>query len=179
MNSRTMNYGSLQMSLPDGWTDATQIVATGPVEDGFRSSMAYVAEPLRPRETPPQFAARMLALVSRTTEQFQMVAERPATFGNVPGFFREFTHVARGVKLAQLQFFVMREGVVHMFTFTQKAERMQATRHVAEKLFASVNLGAAPAAAPSTSASAPAPAMPIRPRPSRYIEPRHMRIIAA
>ncbi|WP_224245247.1 DcrB-related protein [Hyalangium gracile] len=175
MNSRTMNHGNLQLSLPDGWSDATRIVASGPVEDGFRSSLAYTTEPLRPRETPPQFAQRMLGVLKSSSEQFQLVGERPATFGILGGFLREYTHMVGGVKVAQLQFYVVREGVVHMFTFTQKAERMQATRHVAEKLFASASLGAAPSASAPASAGAP----PMRARPSRYIEPRHMRIIAA
>jgi hypothetical protein len=173
MNSRTMQHGNLRMSLPDGWSDATQIVAAGPVEDGFRSSLAYTSEPLRPRETPPQFAARMLAVLKGSTEQFQLVGERTATFGLLAGFLREYTHVARGVKLAQLQFYVVREGVVHMFTFTQKAERMQASRPVAEKLFASATLGV-----PAASASAPN-VLPMRARTSKYIEPRLMRLIAA
>ncbi|MFL5343240.1 MAG: DcrB-related protein [Hyalangium sp.] len=173
MNARTMQYGNLQMSLPDGWSDATQIVAAGPVEDGFRSSLAYTSEQLRPRETPPQFAARMLASIKNSTEQFELVGERTATFGTLAGFLREYTHVVRGVKLAQLQFYVVRPGVVHMFTFTQKAERMQASRPVAEKLFASANLGmpVAPAAASNV--------LPMRAQNSKYIEPRLMRLIAA
>lgn len=175
MNSRTMQYGSLQMTLPDGWSDATQIVAAGPVEEGFRSSLAYTTEELRTRETPPMFAQRMLAVLKSSTEDFQLVAERPATFGILGGFLREYTHTARGVKLAQLQFYVVRTGVVHIFTFTQKAERLAATRHVAEKLFASSSLGT------PMSASAPVAggAAPMRARTSRYIEPRHMRLIAA
>jgi hypothetical protein len=170
MNSRTMQYGSLQMTLPDGWSDATQIVAAGPVEDGFRSSLAYTTEELRPRETPPQFAQRMLAVLKSSTEEFQLVAERPATFGLLGGFLREYTHTSRGVKLAQLQFYVARQGVVHIFTFTQKAERLAASRPVAEKLFATASLGAAPSASGTA---------PMRARTSRYIEPRHMRLIAA
>jgi hypothetical protein len=176
MSSRTMQHGNLQMALPEGWSDATQIVAAGPVEDGFRSSLAYTSETLRPRETPPQFAARMLTVLKAATEQFQLVNERTATFGQLAGFLREYTHVSRGVKLAQLQFYVVREGgVVHMFTFTQKAERMQASRAVAERLFASASVGAPPSSSPAAS-GAPSP---MRARPSRYIEPRHMRIIAA
>ncbi len=172
MNARTMQHGNLRMALPDGWSDATQIVAAGPVENGFRSSLAYTSESLRPRETPPQFAARMLAMLKSSTEQFELVGERTATFGLLGGFLREYTHVVRGEKLAQLQFYVVREGVVHMFTFTQKAERMQASRPVAEKLFASASLGV-PAASSSASN-----VLPMR-RTSKYIEPRLMRLIAA
>ncbi len=172
MNANTMQHGNLRMTLPDGWSDATQIVAAGPVENGFRSSLAYTSETLRPRETPPQFAARMLASIKSSTEQFELVSERTATFGQLGGFLREYTHMVRGEKLAQLQFYVVRAGVVHMFTFTQKAERMQASRPVAEKLFASATLGM-PA---SSSASNVAP---MRARTSKYIEPRLMRLIAA
>ncbi|HYH95975.1 DcrB-related protein [Hyalangium sp.] len=175
MSSRTMQYGSLQMSLPEGWSDATQIVASGPVEEGFRSTLGYTTEAVRPRETPPQFAARMLAQLRHTQEGLQLVSERPATFGALGGFLRETTHVAHGMKLAQLHFYVAKAGVVHIFTFTQRAERLQASRAMAEKLFASATLSA-PAAAPGAPSATLPPAL--RPRP-KYIEPRHLRIIAA
>jgi hypothetical protein len=168
MSARTMQYSGLQMSLPEGWSDATQIVATGPVEDGFRSSLAYSSEPLPPGETPAQYAARMLLVLSRGAERFQLVSERPATFGKLSGLLREYTHMARGVKLAQLQFYVLRDGVVHTFTYTQRAERLQASRPVAEKLLASVSLG------PATGSSSGS----TRSRPNT-IEPKHMRFIAA
>jgi hypothetical protein len=170
MSSNTMKYGNLEMSLPEGWSDATQIVAQGPVEEGFRSSLTYVAEPLKAGETPPQYAARMLGTL-KTAEQFQMVSEKPANFGKVKGFLRETTHQARGMKLAQLHFYVLSGGVVHTFTFTQRAERLQATRQVAEKLFASVSLGGS-----SMAGGAGAPGA--RPKP-KFIEPKHLRIIAA
>jgi hypothetical protein len=175
MSANTMQYGSLQMSLPEGWSDATQIVASGPVEDGFRSTLGYKTEAVRPRELPPQFAARMLAKLKETQEQFELVSERPMTFGTNGGFLRETTHVANGVKLAQLHFYVARAGVVHIFTFTNKAERLQATRAVAERMFASANVGV-PAAGPGAPASGPNRGG--RPMP-KYIEPRHLRIIAA
>ncbi|MBN1209453.1 MAG: DUF1795 domain-containing protein [Myxococcaceae bacterium] len=166
-----MKYGNLQMSLPEGWSDATQIVAQGPVEEGFRSSLTYVAEPLKAGETPPQYAARMLGVL-KGAEQFQLVSEKPANFGKVKGFLRESTHQAKGMKLAQLHFYVLQDGQVHTFTFTQRAERLQATRQVAERLFASVSLGGG-----STMAGGPGLAG-MRPKP-KYIEPRHLRIIAA
>ena len=138
------------------------------------NNLAYTSETLLPRETPPQFAARMLASIKNSTEQFQLVGERTATFGTLGGFLREYTHVVKGEKLAQLQFYVVRAGVVHMFTFTQKAERMQASRMVAEKLFASVTLGTP--VAPSAASNV----VPLRARTqSKYIEPRLMRLIAA
>lgn len=175
MSANTMQYGSLQMALPEGWSDATQIVASGPVEDGFRSTLGYRTEPVRPRELPMQFAARMLAQLKQTQEQFQLVSERPATFGTNGGFLRETTHVANGVKLAQLHFYVARGGVVHLFTFTQRAERLQATRAVAERMFASAHVSA-PAAGPGMPPSMGPGAM--RPRP-KYIEPRYLSTIAA
>jgi hypothetical protein len=174
MSSRTMQYGSLQMSLPEGWSDATQIVASGPVEEGFRSTLGYTTETIRPREMPPQFATRMLAQLRQTHEGLQLVSERPATFGTLGGFLRETTHVAHGMKLAQLHFYVAKGGVVHVFTFTQKAERLQATRAVAERMFASANV-TAPAAGGASVSSMPRSA---RPMP-KYIEPRHLRLIAA
>ena len=174
MNAHTMQYGSLQMTLPQGWSDATQIVASGPVEaDGHRSSMSYKVEPVLPREMPAQFAARMLKRLREMQEGFQLVSERPATFGTNGGFLRETTHVAHGMKLAQLHFYVAKGGAVHVFTFTQKAERLQATRAVAERMFASANV-----TAPAAGASASSMPRTARPMP-KYIEPRHLRLIAA
>jgi hypothetical protein len=168
MSGRTMQYGNLKMSLPDGWSDATQIVATGPSENGFRSSLAASCEPARPKETAAEYAKRVLPMLSKVTEQFQLVSERPATFGSVTGFVREYTHMARGAKLAQIQFYVVRDGAAHTFTYTQRAERINVSRHVAERLFASVQLTQPTVAAPA----------PMRAR-ARYVEPRFRRFIAA
>ncbi|SEN02018.1 hypothetical protein SAMN05444354_12873 [Stigmatella aurantiaca] len=148
MSSRTMQHGNLRMSLPEGWSDATQIVAVGPMEKGFRSSLAVSSEPAAPREGLGQHAARVLPMLRKVTEQFELVAEGPATFGTQNGFLREYRHVARGVKLSQLQFYVLSGGLVHTFTYTQLAERMTVSRATAERLFASVFLGDAPVATP-------------------------------
>jgi hypothetical protein len=173
MNPHTMQYGSLQMSLPQGWSDATQIVASGPAVNGYRSALSYKVEPVLPREMPVQFAARMLNRLREMQEGVQLVSERPATFGTNAGFLRETTHVANGgVKMAQLHFYVARAGAVHVFTFTQKAENLQATRAAAEQMFASANVNASTGASVSTLPRAS------RPMP-KYIEPRHLRLIAA
>ncbi|HLL02804.1 MAG TPA: DcrB-related protein [Myxococcaceae bacterium] len=171
MSGRVMQYGNLRISLPEGWSDATQVVATGPSEQGFRSSLAVSAEAARPRETVAEYAARILGVLSKATEQFELLAERAATFGNISGFVREYTHLARGVKLAQIQFYVLRDGMAHTFTYTQRAERLQLSRHTAERLFASVNLAPASASA--------APSAPVMRARARYVEPRFRRIIAA
>ncbi|HEX8702231.1 MAG TPA: DcrB-related protein [Myxococcaceae bacterium] len=173
MNPRTMQYGNLRMTLPEGWSDGTQILATGPVEQGFRSSLAVMTEPAKPRETVAEYAARVGGMLSKVTEQFERVAERPATYGNVSGFLREYNHVARGVKLTQIQFYVIREGLAYTFTYTQRAEKMTMSRATAEKLFSSVTLNS-PAAAGGQASSAPV----MRARP-RYVEPRFRRLIAA
>ncbi len=171
MNPRTMQYGNLRMSLPEGWSDGTQILATGPAEQGFRSSLAVMTEAAKPRETVVEYAARVAGMLSKVTEQFELVSERPATYGNVSGFLREYNHVARGVKLTQIQFYVIREGLAYTFTYTQRAEKMTMSRATAEKLFSSVTLNTPAAAAPSS-----APVMRAR---ARYVEPRFRRLIAA
>jgi hypothetical protein len=172
MNTRTMQYGNLRMTLPEGWSDGTQILATGPAEQGFRSSLAVMTEPAKPRETVAEYAGRVAGMLSKMTEQFELVSERPATYGNVSGFVREYNHLARGVKLTQIQFYVIREGVAYTFTYTQRNERIGMGRATAEKLFASVNL--TPPSAPAAAGSGPV----MRAR-ARYVEPRFRRIIAA
>jgi len=164
----TMQYGNFRMTLPDGWSDATQVVATGPSDGGFRSSLATSCEPAKPRETVTEYAQRMLPTLSKVTEQFQLVSERAATFGSLSGFVREYSHMARGVMITQIQFYVIKDGLAHTFTYTQRTERIAVSRHVAERLFSSVSLVQPTAATP--------PVMRAR---TRYVEPRFRRLIAA
>lgn len=139
MAPRSIRHGPLRVSLPDGWFDASQVVAVGPEEDGFRANLVVSLEPAVPGESLERFAARMLEGV-RTAEAFQQVSERKATFGANAGLLREYTFRMHSLPLAQLQFYVLREQVAFTFTYTQLAHRLDATRAVAESLLASVTL---------------------------------------
>ncbi|RKG68152.1 DcrB-related protein [Corallococcus terminator] len=136
---RSIRHGPLRVALPDGWFDASQVVAVGPEEDGFRSNLVVSLEPAVPGESLGQFAARMLEGM-RSAQDFRQVSETPATFGANSGVLREYTFRMESLLLAQLQFYVLREQVGFTFTYTQLASRLAATRSVAESLLASVTL---------------------------------------
>ncbi|RKG96605.1 DUF1795 domain-containing protein [Corallococcus praedator] len=136
---RFIRHGPLRVALPDGWFDASHIVAVGPEEDGFRANLVVSLEPTGPGETLEQFAARMLEGV-RGAQAFHQVSQQKATLGANAGVLREYTFRMESLTLAQLQFYVLREQVGFTFTYTQLAERLATTRHEAEALLASVTL---------------------------------------
>ncbi|RYZ41919.1 MAG: DUF1795 domain-containing protein [Myxococcaceae bacterium] len=134
-----IRHGPLRIALPEGWFDASHIVAVGPEEDGFRANLVVSLEPAVPRETLEQFAARMLEGV-RGAQDFRQVSQKKATFGANAGVLREYTFRMEALSLAQLQFYVLREQVGFTFTYTQRADRLATTRAEAESLLASVTL---------------------------------------
>ncbi|MBM7116674.1 DcrB-related protein [Archangium primigenium] len=151
--SHVIRHGALVLSLPPGWFDASQVVAVGPEDNGFRANVVVSVEPAQPGETLTQFAARSLVAL-RGTQDITLVDERQATFGAHQGMLREYTFTLRGVKLAQLGFTVVKEQVGYTFTYTQRPERLAETRGVAETFFASARLESAapaPGAPPSGS----------------------------
>ena len=137
---KSIRHGPLRVVLPEGWFDASQVVAVGPEEDGFRSNLVASLEPAVPGETLEQYAARMLEGMRSATD-FRLVSEKKAaTFGANTGVLREYTFRMESLVLAQLQFYVLREQVAFTFTYTQRANRLAATRSVAEAMLASVTL---------------------------------------
>jgi len=134
-NPTTIRHGPLTIPLPEGWFDASQVVAMGPEEGGFRSSLVVSVEPVRPEETVEQFATRMLPGVRKVAPGFILLAEQLANFGGKDGVLREHTFEVEGTVVAQLQFYLVKSGVGLTFTYTQLAARLKDTRAVAEKFF--------------------------------------------
>lgn len=145
-NDSSIKHGPLTLSLPEGWFDASQVVAMGPEEGGFRTSMVVSLEPVHSGETVQQFAARMLPQVQKVAPGFSLVAEKAATYGDKEGVLREHTFTVEGLRVAQLQFLLVKNGVGYTFTYTQRADRLARTRAVAEQLFASAKVGTEPLA---------------------------------
>lgn len=145
-NDSSIRHGPLTLPLPDGWFDASQVVAMGPEDGGFRTSMVVSLEPVHPGESAQQFAARMLPQVQKVAPGFSLVAEKDATYGDKEGVLREHTFTVEGLRVAQLQFLTVKNGVGYTFTYTQRADRLARTRAVAEQLFVSAKLGTEPLA---------------------------------
>ncbi|ADO70897.1 DUF1795 domain-containing protein [Stigmatella aurantiaca] len=138
-----IKHGALRLSLPEGWLDASQVVAVGPEERGFRPNLVVSIEPLRPGETLAQFTQRSLVHLRRL-EGFSLAEERAATFGPHQGVLREYTFRIQGVLMAQYQFQILQNSVGYSFTYCQLPEKMAATRAVAEQFFATAQVSANP-----------------------------------
>jgi hypothetical protein len=147
MSSQFIRHGALQLSLPEGWFDASQVVAVGPEHNGFRANLVVSVEPTAPGETVQQFAARTLLGVSQSSEAFKLGEERTATFGPHTGVLRECSFELQGTRLSQLQFVVVKDLVGYLFIYTQRPAQLASTRHVAETFFSTAQLDskAAPA----------------------------------
>jgi hypothetical protein len=137
-----IRHGLLTLSLPDGWLDMSQVVALGPEEDGFRSSLVISLEPVFSHETVQDFAERLLPGLQQLSADFGVVSESDAVFGDKEGVLREHTFTSQGVHLAQLQFYTLKWGMGLTFTYTQRAEKLPETRGLAESLFAKARIGA-------------------------------------
>jgi hypothetical protein len=140
MSTNIIRHGALAVPLPAGWVDASQVVAMGPEEEGFRASLIVSTEPARGRETAKELAARALPQLQQSAPGFALVGEKPARFAGVDGFSREYTCQPGPLKIAQLQFYCVKNGQAYTFTYTQRADRISTTRALAEKLFASVRI---------------------------------------
>jgi len=134
-NPTTIRHGPLTIPLPEGWFDASQVVAMGPEEAGFRSSLVVSVEPARKAETVEQFSARLLPGVRKVAPGFVLIAEQLANFGGKDGVLREYTYEIEGTVVAQLQFYLVKSEIGLTFTYTQLAARLKDTRAVAEKFF--------------------------------------------
>jgi hypothetical protein len=141
MTTDTIRHGDITVPLPEGWADVSQIVAMGPEEEGFRASLVVSTEPAQGKETAKELAARALPQLQRSAPGFALVSEKPATFGGQQGVSREYTCQAGNVKIAQLQFYCVKNGQAYTFTYTQRADRIAYTRALAELFFSSVRIG--------------------------------------
>jgi len=138
--NRTLKLEDVSFELPASWTG--QVLASGPIEDGFRPNLVAVVGACIDGETATEFAQRMLPELKRTTVEYRLVREGPAIFGQVSGFLREHTFLHEGVRVGQMQLYVVKNGQARTFTFTHLATKMNAARPQAEALFASLRLAA-------------------------------------
>jgi hypothetical protein len=142
-NPTSIRHGPLTIPLPEGWFDASHVVAMGPEEGGFRSSLVVSVEPARPQETVQQFAARMLPGMKKVAPNFNLVSEKAANFGGKDGVLREYTVTIEGATVSQLQFYLVKDNVGLTFTYTQLASRLADTRGIAEKFFTNTQVSGA------------------------------------
>ena len=134
----SLRLGDFSFQPPSGWSP--HLVATGPLEGGFRPNFIALANPSLPDETAEQFAARTAAEASKGTVDYKIVKEGNATFGEVSGWLRQHTFLQGSTRIGQFQLYVVSDGVARTFTFTHLADRLEGARDLAVSLFESIRL---------------------------------------
>jgi len=134
----SLRLGDFSIQPPAGWYP--QLLATGPLEAGFRPNFLALTVPSLPGETAAQFAARTVAEARQGAVGYQIVREGTATFGEVTGWLREHTFLQGSTRVGQFQLYVVSDGVARTFTFTHLADQLESARPTAQALFASIKL---------------------------------------
>ena len=134
----SLRLGDFSFQPPFGWTP--QLIATGPLEGGFRPNFIAISSPSLPGETAEQFAARTAAEACQNVVAYQVVQEGNATFGEVSGWLRRHTFLQGSTRIGQLQLYVVSGGVARTFTFTHLADRLEGAMEVATEMFRSIRL---------------------------------------
>jgi hypothetical protein len=135
-----LRHNYLNLVIPDGWEDASQVIALGPEDDGFRPNLVFSQEPTKPGESAAEFAYRQLPELRKALTNYYLVWEGEATFGSNFGFLREHTFSMEKGEFGQLQFYVVINDRAYNFQFTHLRENMADARVMAESLFTKAEL---------------------------------------
>jgi hypothetical protein len=135
----SVRHNEIELPLPSGWRDTTQVVITGPADGDFRPNLVVTQEPSNSL-TADKVAARQVPTLKAQLQAFTVVKEGAAKFGAHSGFLREHTFEYAGKKIAQLQFYVVRGPTAYAVTFSHLAPKLNSARKSAEELFAKLKL---------------------------------------
>ncbi|HEY8206540.1 MAG TPA: DcrB-related protein [Myxococcaceae bacterium] len=134
----SLRLGDFSFQPPAGWS--SQLLATGPLESGFRPNLIALATPSLPGETAEQFAARTANQASQGAVGYLIVKEGNATFGEVSGWLRHHTFFQGTTRIGQFQLSVVSDGVARILTFTHLADRLEGARGLVAELFGSIRV---------------------------------------
>ncbi len=168
MGHRTIEQGAVRIEAPDGWVDASQLIALGPDGGGYRPSLVVSTQPGLSEEIDAQaFAESLSGTLRAILKGYAVVSEDEATFGPWTGQLREHIFSQGNLQLRQLQFHLVRESTGYVFSFTHRADDADAGK-VAASLFERIQFGPPSARAlPSEEEGAGEPDLaPFRARPS-------------
>ena len=140
MAGNALQHNYLTLSLPNGWEDASQVIALGPEDSGFRPNLVFSQEPTKANETAQQFAARQLPQLKQALTGYALVKEGMQKFGPNSGFLREHTFKMDKGEIGQLQFYVVSGGRAYTFTFTHLKGKLAGAKAIAEKLLSEARL---------------------------------------
>ncbi len=148
MGARTIGHGVVSIEAPDGWVDASQLIALGPESGGYRPSLVVSTQPGLSEDVDAQAFADSLAGTLRTVlKGYVTVNEDEVTYGPWTGLLREHTFEHQRLSLRQLQFHLVREGTGYVFSFTHRADE-EDVRELAAAIFERIQFGPGTPAAP-------------------------------
>ena len=133
-----LRLGDCSFEPPSDWT--SQVVATGPIESGFRPSFVVHSVPSLKDEDSEDYAARILPDVQKNGNNFELLFDGPAMYGDVKGWLREHAYDFGGRRVGQMHFYVVSHGVARSFIFTHLASHLELRRGAAEHFFATIRL---------------------------------------
>lgn len=140
MAANVLKHNYLTIPLPDEWEDASQVIALGPEDQGFRPNVVFSQEPTEPGETAADFAARQLEPLHRALTNYVLIEEQNIKLGPNAGFLREHKFSMDKGEIRQFQFYVIMGGRAYTFTFTHLEGRFESTRPTAKNLFAAARI---------------------------------------
>ena len=135
-----LQHNFLNIQLLDGWDDASDIVALGPEEEGFRPNLVFSHEPTKPGETAEEFAARQLPQLRAALKGYAVRNEGRRRFGPNVGFVREQEFRMEKGDIGQLQFYVVLAGRCYTFTVTHLLKHIDRAREIAEQTISRARL---------------------------------------
>ena len=148
MGHRTIEQGAVRIEAPDGWVDASQLIALGPDSGGYRPSLVVSTQPGLSEEIDAQaFAESLSATLRAILKGYAVVSEDEATFGPWTGQLREHTFSQGSLQLRQLQFHLVRESTGYVFSFTHRADE-EDVRELAASIFEQIQFAPITAAEP-------------------------------
>lgn len=137
---RTLVHDYLTLYLPEGWTDASQVIALGRAEGGFRPNIVFSQEPTKNFETVEEFAARQLLQLKEALARYELLEQGAITFGQLPGYLRQHAFKMDKGWIGQLQFYHVRDGRCYTFTLTHLKEHLHTLKPIAEELLSRLQL---------------------------------------
>src|SRR5690349_13653957 len=144
MGDRTIGHGAVSIEAPDGWVDASQLIALGPESGGYRPPLVVSTQPGPSEDVDAQaFADSLLGTLRRILKGYTTVNEDEVTYGPWTGLLREHTFEHQGLKLRQLQFHLVRSGTGYVFSFTHRADEDD-VRDLAASIFEQIQFGGGP-----------------------------------
>ncbi|MFL6448703.1 MAG: DcrB-related protein [Bryobacteraceae bacterium] len=140
MKGVTLQHNYLMLPLPAGWEDASQVIAIGQEDSGFRPNVIFSQEPALAGENAAKFAARHVVPLRRTLVGYAILKEENTTFGPNSGFLREHTFRSDGRDMGQIQFYMVIAYRAYTFTFTHLKDKFPGFRPLAIRMLEQARL---------------------------------------